>query len=137
MLNQGRLLRGGEGWAGPREMSGIQMFNSVGRTEAEGKGWAAARGTEGGDGKVSEVQGWPARLRSWAAWGLGTLQGKDEVRSGFWKSLWLQSVGGKGLRDLKEGPEMGAVIGIQVRGAGQPGDREGDSEAKAKGEFFF
>lgn len=30
---------------------------------------------------------------SWAACGLGALQGKDKVRSGLWKSLWLQSEG--------------------------------------------
>lgn len=30
---------------------------------------------------------------SWDACVLGALQGKDKVRSGLWKSLWLQSEG--------------------------------------------
>lgn len=70
----------------------------------------------------SELQGLPARPRSWTTCGLGALKRKDRVRSGLWRSLWLRSGGWAGGL-----PERGVSLkeGASCR---RPGERDRDSQ---------
>ena len=84
----------------------------------------------------SELQGLPARPRSWTACWLEALKGKDRVRSGLWRSLWLQSGGWAGGLPERGRPGGASCRRPGERGQGQPGERgEGLTEAEAKVSF--